>query len=120
MQKVIQLILLISGIVAVNGFIVATRAVKSPGKSLSLLKQTSARKSTSARGKQADKKKNVATGEKEWRWFGRDRDSKTPPLFLTTLYRGPKSIGRYKELVPYEKENEVKRNPYKNNAVVEN
>jgi hypothetical protein len=102
-MKIMKLILFISGLAVVNSFIAATRAVKSPGKDFSFLKKKAAAKSSSL---------------KEWRWFGRDRGSKTPPLFLTTLYRGPKSIGSYKELTPYAKQDAVKRNPYKNNAPI--
>jgi hypothetical protein len=103
-MKIMKLILFISGLAVVNSFIAATRAVKSPGKKdFSFLKKKATAKSSSL---------------EEWRWFGRDRDSKTPPLFLTTLYRGDKSIGSYKELTTYAKQDAVKRNPYKNNAPI--
>ena len=109
MMKIMKLFLFVAGLAVANGFVAATRAVKSPGKDLS---------SFLNKKKPAAAKKPVAPTGKEWRWVGRDRDSKAPPLFLTTLYKGPKSIGRYKELTPYEKTDEVKRNPYKNNAPI--
>jgi hypothetical protein len=127
-MKVMKLILFISGLAIANGFIAATRAVKSPGLDMSFLKKKAAAKSSLTKNKPAAKaslakkklvvKNSAATDKQEWRWLGRDRDSKTPPLFLTTLYRGPQSIGRYRELTTYEKKDEVKRNPYKNNAPI--
>ena len=131
-------ILLILAISSTNAFLLATRAVKSPGFSLNSLQQKKAQKSKVVpkskvivpkskvvvpkskvvQKKKPQKKATVAksTDAKEWRLFGRDRDSKTPPLFLK-LYDGSTKIGKYPELSVFKKSSDdVKRNPYKNNA----
>ncbi len=111
MMKIVKLFLFILGLASsASGFIVAaTRAVGKPGPSFSFVKKAPAKKSGGTKGDPA---------KKEWRWVGRDRDSKAPPLFLTTLYKGPKSIGTYRELTPYEDKDKVKRNPYRNNSPI--
>merc|ERR1719491_1899656 len=123
-----------------NAFLFATRAVKSPGFSLKSLQKakpaSSPRKkapmkkaSPKATVKKASPKATVKKAspkatpkkavDKEWRLFGRDRDSKTPPLFLKNN-DGSKKLGNYPDLSGfYKPENAVKRNPYKNNAPVE-
>uniref|UniRef100_A0A7S3PZG3 PS II complex 12 kDa extrinsic protein n=1 Tax=Chaetoceros debilis TaxID=122233 RepID=A0A7S3PZG3_9STRA len=121
-----------------NAFLLATRAVKSPGFSLKSLqkpkpapspkkaikkkaspKAAQKKASPKATQKKASPKADVATAGKEWRLFGRDRDSKTPPLFLKNN-DGSKKLGNYPDLSGfYKPENAVKRNPYKNNAPVE-
>uniref|UniRef100_A0A7S3PZU7 PS II complex 12 kDa extrinsic protein n=1 Tax=Chaetoceros debilis TaxID=122233 RepID=A0A7S3PZU7_9STRA len=112
-----------------NAFLLATRAVKSPGFSLKSLqkpkpapspkKAIKKKASPKAAQKKATPKAAVAAVGKEWRLFGRDRDSKTPPLFLKNN-DGSKKLGNYPDLSGfYKPENAVKRNPYKNNAPVE-
>ena len=103
------LFLFIASLVSSNAFMMATRAVKSPGFSLSALKKKPTTKKTAEAN---------TTAKKEWRIFGRDRDSKAPPAFLN-LYNGNDKLGKYPELKAYEKPGDyVQRNPYKNNAPV--
>ena len=141
------LLILVVALSTADAFLLATRAVKSPGFSLNSLKQKKdlpkpkaqlAKKATkkivakkmavkkiaakavpkkvAAKKKPAAKTVTAVTDVKEWRLFGRDRDSKSPPLFLK-LYDGSNKLGKYPDLSGVEKSADgVKRNPYKNNA----
>jgi len=140
------LLILVVALSTADAFLLATRAVKSPGFSLNSLKQKKdlpkpkaqlAKKATKkivakkmavkkiaaktvpkkvAVKKIAAKTVTAVTDVKEWRLFGRDRDSKSPPLFLK-LYDGSNKLGKYPDLSGVEKSADgVKRNPYKNNA----
>jgi len=56
----------------------------------------------------------------EFRWFGRDRNSKTPPLFLTSLYDGSRKLGNYPDLSAVSKieSKNSGTNPYQMNSRV--
>lgn len=100
-----------------NAFLLATRAISSPGFSLKLLQKPKAVAEKGGKKKVLAKAKGT-TGAKEWRWFGRDRDSKAPPQFLK-LYDGSTKLGNYPELSGFEKpKDDIIRNPYKNNSPV--
>ena len=114
MNKFVSAFLIISTLSMANGLMLATRAVRTPGFSLANLQK----KKPTQKKVVAKKGAKAATAE-EWRWFGRDRDSKAPPAFLK-LYDGKgELLGKYPELKSYDKAKDaVKRNPYQNNAPI--
>ena len=127
-MKLLSIVSLAALVTLSNGFIIAaTRAVKKPGLSLSFLQKESSAKTTAkkviAKKPSATKAKTAtpSSSQEEWRWLGRSRDSKAPPLFLKTYDPSQEKVGNYPELKALKdynnsKKNGVKRNPYQNNA----